>query len=234
LVSVGDHNAYQFNDGYVDVLNCITGMPPAADTMIYQPPPGDACLTLPPDKLLTNLTNADPNQRYSYSFLGSRQSLDHILVNSRAGSRFRTFGKPVVNSDFPGNGAPGNQTDRAERYSDHDPQVAYFTLPNEVSSKVNIRSSGLIYNRAQGSYNGSFTILNSNGMVIGSPLHVFFHGLPTGVTLANATGAVNGVPYITVAGALSSGQSSAAVPVRFAALLGTRVTYTTKTFSQTF
>jgi hypothetical protein len=140
----------------------------------------------------------------------------------------------VVNSDFPGNGAPGNQTDRAERYSDHDPQVAYFTLPNEVSSKVNIRSSGLIYNRAQGSYNGSFTILNSNGMVIGSPLHVFFHGLPTGVTLANATGAVNGVPYITVAGALSSGQSSAAVPVRFAALLGTRVTYTTKTFSQTF
>lgn len=234
LVSVGDHNAYEFNDGYVDVVNCILGNPTAGNAMIYQPPSGDACLVADSAKQMVNLTSIDPAVRYSYNFLGSRQSLDHILVNQTAFSRVSCFGKPLLNSDFPGSGAPGNDATRPERYSDHDPQVVCLRLPNEVTSKVRVLASGLIYNRALGAFTGTVRVQNTGASTLAGPLYVFFQGLPSGVTLSNATGSVNGVPYIAVNASLNPGQISNPVSVRFTTTPATRVTYTTKTYSQTF
>lgn len=234
LVSVGDHNAYQFNDGYVDVLGCVRGTPPTAGEMIYQPPPGLACESLPPDNQLINLTDADPVNRYSYYFLGSRQTLDHIVVNQLANNRLRLYAASNLNADFPADGALAEDPSRPERITDHNPQVAYFTLPNEVTSQTAILSSGLIYNRSLGAFTGTITVKNMGTSTLSGPLHVFFHNLPAGVTVSNASGFAAGVPYLTVPATLAAGQSSTPVAVRFTTTPATRVTYGPKTYSVTF
>ena len=112
--------------------------------------------------------------------------------------------------------------------------MAYFTLPNEVTSKTAILSSGLIYNRSLGAFTGTITVKNIGAGTLSGPLQVFFHNLPAGVTLTNASGSAAGVPYLTVPATLAAGQSSAPVAVRFMTTPATRVTYSPKTYSVTF
>jgi predicted extracellular nuclease len=121
IISVGDYNAFQFNDGYVDVLGTITGAPAAANTV-----------TLASSDLVTpNLINLiDSNvaaQRYSYVFDGNAQALDHTLITANLQSRFSLFAYGRSNADFP----ETYRTDptRPERISDHDASVAYFAFP---------------------------------------------------------------------------------------------------------
>ena len=74
LIVVGDFNAFYVNDGYADVMNCITGNPAPANQQFFtaaQLAVGSPCTPIlnPP---LTNLTNLDPAAFYSYSFAGNR------------------------------------------------------------------------------------------------------------------------------------------------------------------
>jgi len=51
----------------------------------------------------------------------------------------------------------------------------YFTLPNEVTSKTSVLTSGLIYNRAFGAFTGTISVRNNSGGSLSGPLYVFFH-----------------------------------------------------------
>ena len=122
IVLVGDFNAFEFNDGYVDSMGTIAGTPtPAAQVVLASPD----LVTLS----LTNLLQAAAAERYSFSFDGSAQTLDHVLVNGAllgAVDAVRTE-HARTGSDFPETAR--NDANRVLRVSDHDPIVAFFRVP---------------------------------------------------------------------------------------------------------
>lgn len=121
VISVCDCNAYEFSDGYVDVLGTILGHPtPAGQVLNASPDLVDPDFT----DLVTTLPH---NQQYSYVFDGSAQMLDHIVVNPSMLSSLSRFAYARNDADFPE--VFRNDPNRPERLSDHDMPVAYFTLP---------------------------------------------------------------------------------------------------------
>lgn len=120
IVAIGDFNAFQFSDGYVDLVGTITGTPTPADNVLLASPD-----LVNPD--LTNVGNALGADQYSFVFDGNAQTLDHILVNAAAMRRFSQMAYARNNADFPE--SLRGDASRPERLSDHDMPVAYFTLP---------------------------------------------------------------------------------------------------------
>ncbi len=121
LVVVGDYNAFQFNDGFVDVIGTVKGTPAPPDLVLLA-----SSDLVNPD--LVDLTNTLPaDQRYSFMFDGNAQALDHVLVNNNMFSRLNRFAYARNNADFPESFR--NDPNRPERISDHDPEVSYFKLP---------------------------------------------------------------------------------------------------------
>ncbi len=120
IVSVGDYNAFQFNDGYTDVMGTVRGVPtPASQVVESSPDLNNPDLT----DLIGLLTAA---QQYSYTFGGNAQALDHTIVNQNMLNRFSRFAYARMDADFPDSFR--NDPNRPERISDHDPEVAYFNM----------------------------------------------------------------------------------------------------------
>ncbi|MFN0138616.1 MAG: endonuclease/exonuclease/phosphatase family protein [Pyrinomonadaceae bacterium] len=126
VILVGDFNAYQFNDGVVDVIGTIKGKSAAKDEVLN---PSDDLVE--PDMInLVDLIAA--GERYSYRYDGNGQVLDHVLVTQSLMNYIRGFGYARVNADFPESFRSDDT--RAERFSDHDPAVAYFSLDPKPSA----------------------------------------------------------------------------------------------------
>ena len=121
IVSLGDYNAYQFSDGYVDVVGTVVGAPAPFEEVVL----ASADLVEPNLTDLATLLPAD--QRYTYLQDGSAQVLDHILVSSNMLARLGEVTVARVNADFPE--VFRSDWTRPERLSDHDIPVAYFTFP---------------------------------------------------------------------------------------------------------
>jgi uncharacterized protein len=120
IALVGDFNAFQFNDGIMDVVGTIKGTPAPKDSVFIASED-----LLNPD--LTDLVDViKPNQQYSYSFDGNAQVLDHFLVSPAMKSHINGFGYARVNADFPE--IYRDDSNRVERFSDHDAAVAFFTF----------------------------------------------------------------------------------------------------------
>ena len=124
IVLVGDFNAFEFNDGFTDSIGAILGRPsPDNQTVV----PGDGVDLVEPD--LVNLgALAPPGERYSYSFDGNAQSLDHLLINQAlvTATQARRVEHPRLNADFPETAR--NDVASPLRLSDHDPLVGYFRV----------------------------------------------------------------------------------------------------------
>jgi hypothetical protein len=120
IVVLGDLNAFEFSDGYVDVTRTIQGAPAPADQVVR--PTSDL---VDPD--LSNLTTAaSAGERYTYVFDGSAQALDHVLVSSAlvAATSARRIEHARVGADFPETAR--NVPSTGLRLSDHDPAVAFL------------------------------------------------------------------------------------------------------------
>ena len=127
IVLVGDFNAYQFNDGIVDLIGTLKGKPAPKEEVMN---PSEDLVN--PDLIdLVDLIKAD--QRYSYSFDGNGQVLDHIIINEAMKKHINGFGYVRMNADFPE--IYRNDDSRVERYSDHDAAVAYFTFDDVTKGK---------------------------------------------------------------------------------------------------
>ena len=228
LVSIGDYNAFQFNDGYVDVMGVVKGTPVAANTVVTPP----STITNP--TLTDLLDTAPPDQRYSYSFNGNSQELDHVLVNPSMLGRLTRYAVARNDADF--HEVYRNDPNRPERISDHDMPVAYFSLSTatDVSNQVSVIASGLLFSRLTRTYNGTVTITNNSQQTISGPLQAVFQINTAGVTLANATGTFNGNQYITAnTSSLAAGQS-VTFQVRFNNPSNAVINSTVKTYSGTF
>ena len=128
LLVLGDFNAFEFNDGYVDAMNVITGTPtPDNETVV----PGDGADLVDPN--LINLASiSDPGERYSFVFDGNAQSLDHVLVNEEmvVSTGSIQLAHARINADYPE--VNRNLADSPSRLSDHDPVVTYL-VPREIA-----------------------------------------------------------------------------------------------------
>ena len=227
LISVGDMNAFDVNDGYVDIIGTVTGNPTPATQV------ADASADLVNPNLL-NLLNVIPDstQRFSYVFDGSHQTLDHLLYTQGLKDQVTNGGYVRINSEFAE--IDRNDSNSARRLSDHDPGVIYVTTAQPIVSGILVQRGGLILNRTTNTYNGNLVIRNTGTAALTGPFTVALTGLPAGVSLANAAGTnyqgsylVNNATTIAAGGALL-------VPVQFSNPGNVAINYTTKVYSGAF
>jgi predicted extracellular nuclease len=127
IVVMGDLNAFEVNDGLGHTLGVLQGTPvPNNETAVA----GDGVDLVNPD--LDNLFDNGPAvaDRYSYTFDGNAQSLDHILVNQPliSATAARRIEHPRINADFAAIDRNDYSTTGNRALSDHDPVVAFFTV----------------------------------------------------------------------------------------------------------
>jgi predicted extracellular nuclease len=237
LIVVGDFNAFFVNDGYADMMNCIAGNPAPADQQFFtaaQLAAGSPCTPIlnPP---LTNLTSQNPATFYSYSFAGTIQTLDHVLLNTKALSRYRQLVYARNDADFPEGPTYRNNFNRPERVSDHDMPVLYLRLPVEVTSRTRLNASAVVQNRATGRFTSNISVTNTGTAPLTGPVYVFFSNLTPGVTLPDLP-VYNGQPYATVnlSGGLAAGATSSTLTISFANPSNARIGYTTGRFDGSF
>lgn len=161
-------------------------------------------------------------QRYTYVFEGNSQVLDHILVSNSLMTAVE-YDVVHVNSEF------------VNQASDHDPEVVRLFLPPtifDVSAQIAATRSGLTFNRVTQLFSGTLRLTNLGAVSINAPLQVRLDGLPSGVSLVNATGSNLGAPYITVGGLDAS--ASVTVQLQFVNPARVPLTYGLKVFSGSF
>lgn len=111
LVVLGDFNAFEFTDGWVDVLGQVTGRPDPLGALIpvtdvVDPPLDDRVLDVP------------AASRYSFVHEGSAEVLDHVLTSTALTPWVREIGFAHGNADSPEGLATSPGTPL--RCSDHD------------------------------------------------------------------------------------------------------------------
>ena len=121
LIVAGDFNAFEFSDGYVDVLGQIRGDVDPSAQLLSGPD------LVEPD-LINQVLSIEPDERYSFIFGGSAQVLDHALTSMALDASFRglMYGRgnadaalDLINDDSP--------AVLPLRSSDHDGLVLFLT-----------------------------------------------------------------------------------------------------------
>jgi len=126
LFVIGDFNAFQFTDGYVDVVGQIAGTAVEVDNLVWsQPLFADMPLTQTVQTLVDN-------QQYSFVFRGSAQVLDNALMNDVALMNFNEIQFVRGQSD-----ANINLEDDSTslRSTDHDGFVLFIKGNNDLIYK---------------------------------------------------------------------------------------------------
>lgn len=147
IVLVGDFNAFDVNDGYVDALGITTGNPAPATEVIHwadsplSPANGGTPL------VVGNELTADPEERYSYLFGNISQTLDHVLVNEALVTDPAVADAAVdharVNADFRGShqsvyNPPYTVENPPLRTSDHDPVRLSISVVRPASADLSL------------------------------------------------------------------------------------------------
>ncbi len=192
LVLVGDYNAYDFSDGYVDVVGIISGNPAPANEVLAH---GASAVTRP----LHNLLETRPvEQRYSYVFEGNKQAIDHALVNDVVMQVTEPMlYHPRINADFATDLAadPGTPL----RTSDHDPVVAELVVPSFIDTDLTVAVSAPAGPLKDGSIGRFVTRIHNRGAgrAIRPELTLLIDAHPRQITSVQAPGWECGEPMAT-------------------------------------
>ena len=117
LIVIGDFNAFEFTDGYVDVMGQVTGAPDPRGSLIPT-----VSIVDPP---LTDWAGSLPAaERYSYVWDGDAELLDHVLTSHAASPWVASAAASRGNADAPQ--ALEDDPSTAARSSDHDGLVLYL------------------------------------------------------------------------------------------------------------
>jgi uncharacterized protein len=118
IILCGDFNAFEFPDGYNDLIGTLKGKP--------SPNVVTPSKTIFNTGLVNLVETLQKSNRYSYIYEGNSQTLDHIMVNQAALKNSVRFGYARVDADFPV--SYYNDYNRPERISDHDGAILYLSL----------------------------------------------------------------------------------------------------------
>ena len=124
ILLVGDYNAFQFSDGYVDVIGHLLGTADTTENLVSQENAGQPGFddSNIPDPVLVNLLDRVPeSERYSFIFRAVSQVLDHALVTQSAAPLVSGFGYARANADY--SEAFESDVTTVARASDHDGYV---------------------------------------------------------------------------------------------------------------
>ncbi|MGD8441555.1 MAG: endonuclease/exonuclease/phosphatase family protein, partial [Holophagae bacterium] len=123
LIVIGDLNAYQFTDGYVDVVGQIRGEVNPDHNLLFGPE-----ITSP--TLANEIDRVAADERYSYLYRGTRQVLDHALTSLAARPYVADQQYGRGNAESPGILiADGSVPDRS---TDHDGMVLYLGVGSVI------------------------------------------------------------------------------------------------------
>ncbi len=117
LVVVGDFNAFEFTDGYVDAVGHIRGDFDPAESML-------SGMDLVDPNLMNQLMSLPEDERYSFVFQGNAQTLDHALTSKSLDLRVRGMQYARGNADAAVDLINDDTT--SLRASDHDGLVLYI------------------------------------------------------------------------------------------------------------
>ncbi len=156
IVLLGDFNAFEFSDGYADVMGIVRGdqvAEPNVLTWIASP------ITTP--LIDGSQLTVDPAERYSYVFDGNVQTLDHVVVNESMvmAAADLVVDHARINADFGVHnfGVASN----AIRVSDHDPVRLSISVADFRSADLSITAGASPANVAAGGI-ATFTANVSN------------------------------------------------------------------------
>lgn len=213
VVTVGDYNSFEFSDGFVDTIGVTKGNPVPATQVVTPPVAG---LANPPLVDLVTLLPAD--QRQSYVEDGSAQVLDHVLVTQDLVPTNTRLVYAHIDSDFPLTNL--NDASSPTRISDHDPAVAYFSIPTAQGTVKLITTATLT--AVPGGYQAMVTVKNT-GTSTAQNVQL------TGAILGNAPGS----PVPSALGDLQPGASAVAT-INFLSSAGAPGTATVEKFTGTY
>ncbi len=136
LIVVGDYNAFNFSDGFVDVFGQISGLSSAGAEYPVQD------IVDPP--LIYHNELLPEEEQYSYVFRGNAQTLDHCLSTSLTGISVTGMEYVRGNADHP-EGLFNNES--AYGVSDHDGYVLYLRtdLMIDATSPLSVNFSDFNY-----------------------------------------------------------------------------------------
>jgi predicted extracellular nuclease len=125
LVVLGDFNAYEFTDGYADVTGLIMGTADPTQNWYW-----DTLGTyVPPSPTLVDSgTREEAANRYSYTYSGIAQAIDHILLSRVAARDFIGISHAHGNADVTGASGIVLDDSTAAGSSDHDGQVLTLVI----------------------------------------------------------------------------------------------------------
>ena len=156
IVLLGDFNAFEFSDGYADVMGIVRGDQTAQPNV----------LTWIASPITTPLIDGsqlivEPAERYSYVFDGNAQTLDHVVVNESMvlAAADLVVDHARINADFGVHnyGVAGN----AIRVSDHDPVRLAISVADFRTADLSITAAATPANVAAGGI-ATFTANVSN------------------------------------------------------------------------
>jgi hypothetical protein len=132
LLIVGDFNAYEFSDGEVDVTGMIAGTAQRnANRFWFDGNSADSDTTAylaPEPPLVVAGLFAPAAQRYSYSYGGLAQDIDHLLLTRRAWRDFVHIDFAHGNADVAPTSGVILDPDTPTRASDHDGVVVTLAV----------------------------------------------------------------------------------------------------------
>jgi hypothetical protein len=163
VVVAGNFNAFEYNDGYVDVLGVVTGSPAAASAVtLYQATNTTGALT--------NFTTfVDSTERYNYLDRGNGEAIEHILASatvsdtSTASASLASYISSVTQPHFSADFAAinTNSATTAAGLTPHDGFVAAFAIP-PVPTTASISSTALNFGSVNLGSSASQTVTITN------------------------------------------------------------------------
>jgi uncharacterized repeat protein (TIGR01451 family) len=138
VVVIGDMNAFQFSDGYVDVVGLLSGTSVQDANLVNIENAGEPGFD-PSNQVSPTLSkpieNLPAGERYSFIFRGVSQALDHALLNAAAEPYMAAFGYARGNVDV--REAEADNDANVLRSSDHDGLVVILDpagIPDAIFS----------------------------------------------------------------------------------------------------
>ena len=131
VVVAGNFNAFEYSDGFVDVLGVVTGSPAASDTVV------DYQSTATTNALTDFTTDVPEYERYNTIERGDAVSFEHILASATvtaantASASLASYETGVVQPHFSTDFAAvdANTSTTAAGLTPHDGQVVEFLIP---------------------------------------------------------------------------------------------------------